>query len=110
MKIAIDLHAGPVGGALEAILKATGHALAATVEEADVVIAEEPRSMLRHLKDGKRVVQFITDAHRQSPVGLGTTPEYADRFRVFQVVEWHKDVPTAVGLMAYLCELSQEVA
>ena len=89
MKIAIKIDSrnpnNPIAKALEIIFR--GHEVVQP-SEAELVIAQNPADLLAFLKAGKLVIQFITNLHMAVAEGLRTSPDFADRFRVYQAVEW----------------------
>ena len=70
--------------------------------EAELVIAQNPADLLAFLKAGKLVIQFITSPHMSVAEGLRTAPDFAERFRVYQVVEWIPGVPTSEKMFSDL--------
>jgi hypothetical protein len=108
MKIAVTLALPQVSMALGVVLKAFGHVVEEHAEEADLVIASDPATLLAHLKRGKQVIQFICGSHDVVATGLASSPEFGERFRVYQVVGWLPDIPVAEEMYAYLQSLSKE--
>jgi hypothetical protein len=83
MKIHIALQFTSISQVLELILEAHGHTMTG-VDEAELVIAEDPTTLLRALKADKQVVQFVAwPDTAQAATGLATAPEYAGRVRIF---------------------------
>jgi len=100
MKIAIKIESSypsnPIAMALRLILKDNE---IVEPEAADLVIAQNPADLLALLKAGKLVIQFITNKHIAAAEGLRTAPDFADRFRIYQVVEWLPGIPTAEQML-----------
>ena len=85
MKIAILLKSKPV---LLSLKKCCETILGAQViedpEESDYVVCEEPRDMLRYLKHGKYVAQFLMQPTSEPMRGLQES--FPDRFKVYGVI------------------------
>jgi hypothetical protein len=83
MKIHIALQFEKISQVLELILEAHGHTMT-SLEEAELIIGEDPTTLLRALKAGKQVAQFVAwPDTAQAATGLATAPEYAGRVHIF---------------------------
>jgi len=91
MKIAIIIESrdtmNPVKAALEQVLKLLADGEFVAPAEADLVIAQNPADLLAALKAGKRAIQFIMSREQSRAEGLLTAPDFADRFRIFHVID-----------------------
>lgn len=105
MKLAIQLESSVVGMAIAQVAKAFGHEVVDVADEADVVIADDMRQMLSHLKRGRRVVQYITHPSIEPATGLMTS--YPEQFKSFRVVEG-KGVGGSEDMIGYLLALTHE--
>jgi hypothetical protein len=106
MKIAIIHNSKPITSVLAIVCASFGGHKIVDATLADLVIAEAPADLLRHLKAGRLVIQFVASKTDCVAEGLRTAPDFADRFRVFQVVEFFPGIPTAVEMYAYLGSLA----
>ncbi len=56
-------------------------------EEADLVVSDDPTTLLDVLKSGRHAAQFIIPGNESgAATGLLTTPQFSGRFRVFHVL------------------------
>jgi len=83
MNIAVVLSSNPISMTVKAILKTNGH-LVTDTHEAELVIADKPRTLLSALKEEKSGVQFIAWPNTGGKVATGLLEsEYADRVQIF---------------------------
>lgn len=106
MKIAIISQYDVLGKALEMTCALFSDGLAASVDEADLVVCEEPRDCLVHLKRGKYVAQFVSLDLSHAAVGL--IESYPNQFRVFTVIprKEREDVGGPVAMWNWIANLS----
>lgn len=99
MKIAIKLESNVIAQSIQVVAKAVSHEIVDEVESADAIITDDLRLMLSCLKNGKRVVQFLTTPSAEPATGLTTS--YPELFSVCCVVP-NKGVEGCEALINFL--------
>ncbi|MDO8598649.1 MAG: hypothetical protein Q7S02_00910 [bacterium] len=81
----VDIERPAIRMAIEIIARSRGAIIAPTADDAAIVVSDDQRKLLGHLKAGKRVVQLCLGPTVEVASGLATAPNFADRFRAFRV-------------------------
>lgn len=112
MKIALEMHEGPVKQAVGIVLATITSFQIGGIDEANIVITDDARKTLPLLKQGKRVFQFITNNTDSPAIGLLTAPVFKDRFKIFVAVEGmckEQDFPGFLYMLAEIETIRKEI-
>lgn len=99
MQLFVTLGSDVIEKSIHVVAQAAGHTVAQSSDAADAIITNDLRQMVSLLKQGKRVIQFLTQPSEEPAMGLLTA--YPELFTLCCIVP-HKGVDGCETLINFL--------